>query len=102
MVAKGLNRSAHLILTDFTGNFHQFSLPVSKLFTCSTVNDSRLTTPFLSCTILLIRDLYLIFTQIKADDGVRPGTTMEVLKKLKPAFKDGGSTTAGWYIVNTP
>lgn len=29
------------------------------------------------------------------DEGIRPGTTMEGLAKLKPAFKDGGSTTAG-------
>lgn len=32
---------------------------------------------------------------ISADDGVRAGTTMEVLAKLKPAFKPGGTTTAG-------
>jgi acetyl-CoA C-acetyltransferase len=29
------------------------------------------------------------------DDGPRPGTTMEVLAALKPAFKEGGSVTAG-------
>ncbi|KAI9302519.1 Thiolase, N-terminal domain-containing protein [Cunninghamella echinulata] len=29
------------------------------------------------------------------DDGVRPGTTAEKLGKLKPAFDDEGSTTAG-------
>merc|ERR1719373_1064184 len=29
------------------------------------------------------------------DDGVRPQTTMASLAKLKPAFKKGGSTTAG-------
>merc|ERR1719511_249621 len=29
------------------------------------------------------------------DDGVRPQTTMQSLAKLKPAFKKGGSTTAG-------
>ncbi len=29
------------------------------------------------------------------DDGPRPGTTMEALAKLKPAFKPGGSVTAG-------
>merc|ERR1719389_1408186 len=29
------------------------------------------------------------------DDGVRPGTTMATLAKLRPAFKKGGSTTAG-------
>ncbi|XP_036049447.1 3-ketoacyl-CoA thiolase B, peroxisomal-like isoform X1 [Onychomys torridus] len=32
---------------------------------------------------------------VSQDEGVRPGTTMEGLAKLKPAFKDGGSTTAG-------
>ena len=29
------------------------------------------------------------------DDGPRPGTTMEVLAKLKPAFKPDGTVTAG-------
>ena len=32
---------------------------------------------------------------VTQDDGIRPGTTMEVLGKLKPVFKEGGSTTAG-------
>jgi len=32
---------------------------------------------------------------IKNDDGVRSGTNLEALSKLKPAFKKGGSTTAG-------
>lgn len=32
---------------------------------------------------------------VDKDDGVRPQTTMEGLGKLKPAFKKGGSTTAG-------
>uniref|UniRef100_A0A5F9CAX0 Acetyl-CoA acyltransferase 1 n=1 Tax=Oryctolagus cuniculus TaxID=9986 RepID=A0A5F9CAX0_RABIT len=32
---------------------------------------------------------------VAQDEGIRPGTTMEGLAKLKPAFKDGGSTTAG-------
>jgi acetyl-CoA C-acetyltransferase len=30
-----------------------------------------------------------------ADESIRPGTTVEVLSKLKPAFKDGGTVTAG-------
>jgi acetyl-CoA C-acetyltransferase len=34
-------------------------------------------------------------TVVSKDDGPRPGTTMEVLAKLKPAFKEGGSVTAG-------
>jgi acetyl-CoA C-acetyltransferase len=29
------------------------------------------------------------------DETVRPGTTVEILAKLKPAFKEGGSVTAG-------
>ncbi|NLC76032.1 MAG: acetyl-CoA C-acetyltransferase [Clostridia bacterium] len=29
------------------------------------------------------------------DEGVRPGTTMEALAKLKPVFKQGGTVTAG-------
>jgi acetyl-CoA C-acetyltransferase len=33
--------------------------------------------------------------EVTRDDGPRPGTTMEVLGKLKPAFREGGSVTAG-------
>ncbi|XP_004676369.1 PREDICTED: 3-ketoacyl-CoA thiolase, peroxisomal [Condylura cristata] len=32
---------------------------------------------------------------VAQDEGIRPNTTMEGLAKLKPAFKAGGSTTAG-------
>jgi acetyl-CoA C-acetyltransferase len=32
---------------------------------------------------------------VDKDDGPRPGTTMEVLAKLKPAFKPDGTVTAG-------
>ncbi|MEX2591384.1 MAG: thiolase family protein [Anditalea sp.] len=32
---------------------------------------------------------------VDTDEGPRPGTTMEVLSKLKPAFKQGGQVTAG-------
>lgn len=32
---------------------------------------------------------------VSKDEGPRPGTTLEGLAKLKPAFKKGGSTTAG-------
>lgn len=32
---------------------------------------------------------------VDMDDGVRPQTTLEGLSKLKPAFKKGGTTTAG-------
>ena len=34
-------------------------------------------------------------TVVGKDDGPRPGTTMEVLAQLKPAFKEGGTVTAG-------
>jgi acetyl-CoA C-acetyltransferase len=35
-------------------------------------------------------------TEVARDDGPRPGTTMEKLAELKPAFKpDGGTVTAG-------
>jgi acetyl-CoA C-acetyltransferase len=30
-----------------------------------------------------------------ADESIRPGTTAEVLSRLKPAFKEGGTVTAG-------
>jgi acetyl-CoA C-acetyltransferase len=32
---------------------------------------------------------------VTRDDGPRPGTTVEALAKLKPAFKPGGTVTAG-------
>jgi acetyl-CoA acetyltransferase len=32
---------------------------------------------------------------VAADDGIRASTTSEGLSKLKPSFKEGGSTTAG-------
>ncbi|XP_029349488.1 3-ketoacyl-CoA thiolase, peroxisomal [Echeneis naucrates] len=32
---------------------------------------------------------------VRKDDGIRPGTTLAGLAKLRPAFKPGGSTTAG-------
>jgi acetyl-CoA C-acetyltransferase len=34
-------------------------------------------------------------TIVDKDDGPRPGTTMEVLAKLKPAFREDGTVTAG-------
>jgi acetyl-CoA C-acetyltransferase len=34
-------------------------------------------------------------TAVSKDDGPRPGTTMEVLGKLKPAFRENGTVTAG-------
>lgn len=32
---------------------------------------------------------------VTKDDGPRPGTTVEVLATLKPAFREGGRVTAG-------
>jgi acetyl-CoA C-acetyltransferase len=34
-------------------------------------------------------------TVVSQDDGPRPGTTMDVLAQLKPAFKEDGTVTAG-------
>jgi len=34
-------------------------------------------------------------TVVSRDDGPRPGTTMETLSQLKPAFREGGTVTAG-------
>jgi acetyl-CoA C-acetyltransferase len=34
-------------------------------------------------------------TEVSIDDGPRPGTTMEVLGNLKPAFRPDGTVTAG-------
>lgn len=36
---------------------------------------------------------------ISVDDGIRPGTTVAGLAKLKPVFKKDGSTTAGKWSV---
>jgi acetyl-CoA C-acetyltransferase len=33
--------------------------------------------------------------EVARDDGPRPGTTMDVLAQLKPAFREGGTVTAG-------
>jgi len=33
--------------------------------------------------------------QFAADEAIRPDTTVEILAKLKPAFKEGGTVTAG-------
>ncbi|MCB9453784.1 MAG: acetyl-CoA C-acetyltransferase [Anaerolineaceae bacterium] len=34
-------------------------------------------------------------TVVDRDEGIRPDTTLEVLAKLRPAFEEGGSVTAG-------
>ena len=34
-------------------------------------------------------------TEVTKDDGPRPGTTMEALANLKPAFRENGTVTAG-------
>jgi acetyl-CoA acyltransferase 1 len=36
-----------------------------------------------------------VIVQITKDDGIRRGTTMEGLSRLKPVFKEDGTTTAG-------
>ena len=41
----------------------------------------------------------LVFNQISKDDGVRAGTNMEALSRLKPAFNEHGSTTAGLLLL---
>jgi acetyl-CoA C-acetyltransferase len=40
-------------------------------------------------------ELHVPETVVKKDDGPRPGTTMEALAALKPAFKPDGTVTAG-------
>src|SRR5436190_19945706 len=40
-------------------------------------------------------EIELADTLVSKDDGPRPGTTIEVLAKLKPAFRPGGTVTAG-------
>ncbi|KAK6492193.1 3-ketoacyl-CoA thiolase A [Huso huso] len=50
-------------------------VPVSTKFEDSEGNETRIT--------------------VTQDDGIRAGTTLEGLAKLRPAFKENGSTTAG-------
>ncbi|MBN3288165.1 THIKA thiolase, partial [Polyodon spathula] len=57
------------------GLFVQEIVPVSTKFVDSEGNETRIT--------------------VTQDDGIRAGTTLEGLAKLKPAFKENGSTTAG-------
>ncbi len=40
-------------------------------------------------------DIEVPETVVDRDDGPRPGTTLEVLSQLKPAFREGGTVTAG-------
>lgn len=46
-------------------------------------------------TIIKNKDGEETEVMVDRDDGVRPQTTLEGLGKLKPAFKKGGTTTAG-------
>ncbi|KAK6490196.1 3-ketoacyl-CoA thiolase A [Huso huso] len=57
------------------GLFAQEIVPVSTKFVDSEGNETRIT--------------------VTQDDGIRAGTTLEGLAKLRPAFKENGSTTAG-------
>lgn len=46
---------------------------------------------------IFVKDDQRIETEhiVDSDEGVRPGTTMEILARLRPAFKKGGIVTAG-------
>lgn len=44
---------------------------------------------------------YLCNWQVNKDEGIRP-TTLEGLAKLKPAFKETGSSTAGMSVSERP
>ena len=45
--------------------------------------------------ILVDGKIKVIKEMVTVDDGVRPGTTVETLARLRPAFKVGGPVTAG-------
>ncbi|MGH0139691.1 UNVERIFIED_CONTAM: hypothetical protein FKN15_042978 [Acipenser sinensis] len=60
------------------GLFTQEIVPVSTKFLDSEGNETRIT--------------------VTQDDGIRAGTTLEGLAKLRPAFKENGSTTAGTWM----
>ena len=41
------------------------------------------------------------YLKVSVDEGIREGTSLEKLAKLKPAFQADGSTTAGGcFILN--
>ncbi|KAG8573271.1 hypothetical protein GDO81_012340 [Engystomops pustulosus] len=58
-----------------SGNFKAEIVPVTTAFTDDQGNTTTIT--------------------VTEDEGIRPNTTLEGLAKLRPAFKDDGSTTAG-------
>lgn len=58
-----------------SGNFKAEIVPVNTTFTDDQGNTTAIT--------------------VTEDEGIRPNTTLEGLAKLRPAFKDDGSTTAG-------
>ena len=43
----------------------------------------------------VLSDEVVPVAEVKRDEGIRPGTTVEALSKLKPAFHTDGSITAG-------
>ena len=65
----------------------------SQMKAAAAQNEGRLAEEIVSVSIPRRKQSALVFTQ---DEFIKPGTTMEVLSKLRPAFrKEGGSVTAG-------
>ena len=65
----------------------------SQMKAAAAQNEGRLAEEIVSVSIPRRKQDALVFTQ---DEFIKPGTTMEVLSKLRPAFrKEGGSVTAG-------
>ena len=40
------------------------------------------------------------YLKVSVDEGIREGTSLEKLAKLKPAFQADGSTTAGGCFIS--
>ena len=65
----------------------------SQMKAAAAQNEGRLAEEIVSVSIPRRKQDALVFAQ---DEFIKPGTTMEVLSKLRPAFrKEGGSVTAG-------
>lgn len=65
----------------------------SQMKAAAAQNEGRLAEEIVSVSIPRRKQDALVFAQ---DEFIKPGTTLEVLSKLRPAFrKEGGSVTAG-------
>ena len=93
--AEGMGQTAENLV-----DLHGISREDQDAFACASQmkaavaqNEGRLAEEIVPVSIPRSKQDPLVFAQ---DEFIRPGTTLEVLSKLRPAFrKDGGSVTAG-------